>query len=437
MSELIISDIHKQGETIKREVDETCEHFVMQCKSIRTTNKTILQETEDKLQSTLSEIKDIIAKSKAAFTSGSKTGATHLKNRLKFQIDRPFEKLPDLQAQSFAPFERSTGQEQTAGIIGSITSKTWILEEPPTAGDTNHFLGALSPISRATELLSVKVTASFRYCVDKEIESVFPGFDGRSWLVCASSTEARLVDHAGEYDPRRSITLEKYIYINDLVSTKDKTRTLVCCSDQSVRQVHHSNGHCDVMFRTCYYATSLCEARDAGCVIVSHYHDGKLIKYNQNGRVLQTIDKDNEGKRLFHSPTSVRVNYSNGDIVVIESSCPRHVVVVDRKLEVLCRYGGYGLPESADDRKTSEFMPSDVCFDKHDNIVISDSGNKTIVLADRHGNRTKMLMTCVLEPRRLGVEPAGQVWIGFQDGTVKIIKYKLPKRGEKTRDVLQ
>ncbi|XP_021379750.1 uncharacterized protein LOC110467137 [Mizuhopecten yessoensis] len=432
LSVLAISDIHRQGELMKREVDETCAHLVLQCKSIRTTNQTLLQESEDKLQETMSDIKAIITKSQTAFSSGMKTGSKQLRGRLKLEIDRPFDRLPDLQAQSFSPSQRSSESMSAEHFIGSIQSKVWVLEDSSVVDSTNHFLGNMIPILRATELYNVKVMATFRFSVDREIESVFPGFDGRSWMVCASSTEARLVDHAGEFDPRRSITLDKYIYINDLITTADKTKTLVCCSDQSIRQVHHSNGHCDVMFRTRHYATSLCESRDAGCILVSHYHDGMLVKYNQSGRALRTIDHDCEGKRLFHSPTSVRVNTTNGDVAVIESSCPRHVVVIDRNLQVLCRFGGYEFPTSYAEKKTGgSFVPSDICFDKHDNIVIADSGNKALILTDRHGSSTRILTTCALEPRRVGVEPTGQVWTGYQDGTVKIFRYKIPKRSAK------
>ncbi|XP_060069820.1 uncharacterized protein LOC132549870 [Ylistrum balloti] len=378
-------------------------------------------------------MKATITKSKTLFSSGMKTGSKQLKNRLQLEIDRPFDRLPDLQTQSFCPTQQS-GESMTAGrSIGSIQSKTWVLENSSTSESTNHFLGNTTQKSRAKELYNVKVVATFRFAVDREIESVFPGFDGRSWLVCAGSTEARLVDHAGDFDSRRSIILDKYIYINDLVTTLDKTRTLVCCSDQSIRQVHHGNGHCDVMFRTRHYATSLCESRDAGCILISHYHEGMLIKYNKNGRALRTINHDCEGKRLFHSPTSVRVNTTNGDFAVIESSCPRHVVVIDRKLQVLCRFGGYEMQASAAEKQTAggSFVPSDICFDKHDNILIADSGNKTVILVDRHGTSTHIMTTCALEPRRLGVEPTGHVWTGYQDGTVKIIKYKIPKRSEK------
>ncbi|XP_033724781.1 uncharacterized protein LOC117314786 [Pecten maximus] len=374
-------------------------------------------------------MKAIISKSKTRTPSGTKTGSQQLKNRLKLEIDRPFDRLPDLQTQTFCPSQRS---DTSIHSIGLIQSKTWVLENSAKGDNTNHFLGNMTSISRATEILNVKIMATFRFSVDREIESVFPGFDGRSWVVCTGSTEARLVDHAGDFDQRRSITLDRYVYINDLVTTADKTKTLVCCSDQTIRQVHHGKGHCDVMFRTRHYATSLCESRDAGCILVSHYRDGMLIKYNQNGRALRTIDHDCDGKRLFHSPTSVRVNTTNGDIAVIESSCPRHVVVIDRKLQVLCRYGGYEFPTSADgEHKGGKFVPSDICFDKHDNIVIADSGNKMLVLADRQGTSTRIITTCSLEPRRVGVEPMGHVWTGYQDGTVKIIRYKLPKRQEK------
>lgn len=430
LAALAISDIHRQGELMKREIDENCEHFVLQCKSIRTTNQTFLQESEDTLQEWMSDVKAIIAKSKLRTSSGTQAGSKQLKNRLQLEIDRPFDRLPDLQAQSFIPSQKS---KESTHSLGSIQSRTWVLEDSSKVEGTNHFLGNITPIARATDLYNVKVMAAFRFAVDREIESVFPGFDGRSWLVCAGSTEARLVDHTGEFDQRRSISLNKYVYINDLVTTADKTKTLVCCSDQSIRQVHHGNGHCDVMFKTRYYTTSLCESRDAGCLLVSHYNDGMLIKYNQSGRALRTIDHDCDGKRLFHSPTSVRVNTTNGDIAVIESSCPRHVVVIDRHLAVLCRYGGYELSASAAEKQIGNtFLPSDICFDKHDNILIADSGKKMIVLIDRLGKSTRILSTCALEPRRIGVETNGHVWSGYQDGTVKIFRYKLPKRYEGT-----
>lgn len=268
-----------------------------------------------------------------------------------------------------------------------------------------------------TDPYKVKVIGHFQVESQRQVLSICPVDNSSAWLICTGSNEASLRTQSG--DVSAHMRVKPGAKLNDVVCSADGTKVF-CCAQSSVRKIL-PDGQDQVLFRTDDYASSLCEAADGG-IIVCHDDKGMMVKYSDEGDVITVITEDLDGWKLFSWPRKVRVNHGNGDIAVIEETTPRHVAVMDSNMDELCRFQGRQdlggkTPDAVD------FLPRDICFDRNNNIIIADYGNSCVMVIDRGGHVLRTVWRDEMPPTSVGLQNNGDLWVGFLDGQVRIVRY--------------
>lgn len=421
----VMMDLEKRAEEMKEEIDRIVVSYAEKCRNTEEKNVEILERVKTKLLQQLSDLQDTATMCKNALQPEKYANLANLERHMRAEISKPMKGLPVLQSPVLLYGEQEQQLlEQMKVLYGTLTSKDWVVYRKDSADDdlmstSTKLTSKMPPIKHNL----ITAIASFRHPSNSRVAVVAPVMDGKAWIARGGTYEGHLMLMTG--DIKQTTSVENYLSIIDIMVRSDTTKTIICCTDGSIRTILQS-GKNSVMFRTKYSATSLCEV-DSGNILVCH-DDGKLIKYAKDGEVLQTLHKDPAGRKLFSLPTRVRVNRRTGDIAVIEDSLPRHVIVMDRRLNILHRFhGDIANNENTDnvelDMDMKKFIPSSLCFDRSNNLLIADLGSKSVLLLDRRGRNVRTVWKDGNIPTSLGVQPNGDAWVGFANGKVKIIRY--------------
>lgn len=105
---------------------------------------------------------------------------------------------------------------------------------------------------------------------------------------------------------------------------------------------------------------------------------GRVVRYNQNGQLTQTIQRDNTGQELFSKPIYIIEN-ANEDVVVSDCKLFKSgsLVVTDREGRHRFSYTGHPLELG--------LWPSGVCTDTLSHILVCDDKTKTVQMIEKYG----------------------------------------------------
>ncbi|XP_033732633.1 uncharacterized protein LOC117322033 [Pecten maximus] len=420
-----IQAVNNRGAELKAEIDKIILDFTQRSREVCEKNTDILEAMEKRLLTQLTDITAIVNKCKTALANDKNADMGSLERSLRVENARPFKPFPVLQTPGLIAEEDPAAQQLI--LFGSMNLKDWRLEifdpnEDDLISDASSSITGNSKLKTAT----VKAIASFRHVTQGRISIVAPTLDGKAWVVKGGSCEADLMLQSG--DTKQTTVVESYLNVADLMVKGDSTKTVILCSDGTIRNILQT-GKTNLMYRTKNTATSLCESVEAGSIWVTQ-DDGKVVKYSKDGEISQTIHTDPSGRKLFSMPIKVRVNRRTGDMAVIEDSLPRHVLIMDRRSNILFRFhGDLTLDErqnhvpDGEGQGRSRFIPTAVCFDRNSNVVVCDAGTKSVMLVDRRGRATKSIWRDGNLPTSCGTQPNGDLWVGFSNGKVKVLRY--------------
>lgn len=116
---------------------------------------------------------------------------------------------------------------------------------------------------------------------------------------------------------------------------------------------------------------------------------GKVTRYNQAGKVTQTIKHDNTGKKLYSGPKYITEN-NNGDVVVsdynyVSPPFSGAVVVTERGGRHRFSYTGYQLG--------SVLEPYGICTDALSHILVCDYLTNTVHVLNKNGEFLSHLLS--------------------------------------------
>ncbi|OWF50913.1 uncharacterized protein LOC110449865 [Mizuhopecten yessoensis] len=417
-----VNEVKVRGRELKSKIDKVTENLIDECKSIGTKNDDAMAKLEETLEKSMNDLKQTIQKCKIVIGCEKFEEYALMERNLRSQVLRKAEQLPVLSTPSLSSNVENSSCEQLQNAYGSLSKKDWRLDKMGMSEE--DFTPVVNqPAQKPAKLFTVSVLASFELSAQKYIRSVWPVDEHKSWVICGGSNEAHLVSAKG--DMVQTSKVDEGVWITDVTCTADESKTMVCCGDGTIREILPS-GDCKTMFHTECYANSLSEAEQEGCVTVCRHREQNLVRATFKGKIMQTINFGADGKPLFCKPVCIRVNRSNGDMVVLEANSPRHVVVFDKDLNLLTRYQGNGEYLGEHDENGSdqdEFQPWDVCFDRQGNIMIADGRTKSLILVDRHGQTIRTLFDDDIGPTCMGMCKNGDMWVGFDYGNVKVIRF--------------
>ncbi|XP_021340648.1 uncharacterized protein LOC110441737 [Mizuhopecten yessoensis] len=415
----VIQEVKTRADELKTEIDKIATDLIRECKVHGSKNLNSLEKLEQSLTRHLACLK-----------------AAAISHQNLPLDSSPFDDM----------LRRDSLKEESQADIPSLTSLMFIKQEEHstilrTLFGSLRCISANSPSNVANLPVgktSIKKALSNGRVLDtltgvadgKHIQAIFPCDDNAAWLVPGKSHRVRLTTRKGEII--QTISLERGVVINDIMRTADKYLTTICCDDGSVRQILPS-GRTQYLFSTGINISNICELSASGYFIACHSIQRKLVKYNQRGDIIETVDRDTYGVRLFTKPVRVRINRNNGDIAVVEWSSPEHVVIMNEKLQVISRffgdskrrhsYGTHGSFKGQGTKEKGHFDPADVIFTKNNHIIIADVWTNSLVMIDRNGKKLKTSFKFNFQPLRLGLQPNGDLWVGSHDGHVQIMKF--------------
>lgn len=166
----------------------------------------------------------------------------------------------------------------------------------------------------------------------------------------------------------------------------------------------------------CVYSSS-----HNGDLLVGMYNEksrtGKVMRYNQTGQLIDTMQQSNTGNELFKDPRYIAEN-NNGDIAVSDSETD--VIVTDRGGTHRFSYTGHPLG--------SKLMPRGICTDALSHILVCDQITDTVQMIDRDGHFLYFLLTRppgILTPLSLSYDVySHHLWVGSQfNNFVGVYKY--------------
>uniref|UniRef100_K1QAL4 Tripartite motif-containing protein 3 n=1 Tax=Magallana gigas TaxID=29159 RepID=K1QAL4_MAGGI len=155
-----------------------------------------------------------------------------------------------------------------------------------------------------------------------------------------------------------------------------------------------------------------------GDLLVGMYkcRTGKVTRYNQSGKLTQSIQHDKTGLGIYSGPHYITEN-NNGDVVVSDSGA---VVVTERGGRHRFSYTGH-LPGSL-------LWPRGICTDALSHILVCDCSANTVQMIDRDGRFLSYLLTKSQEistPWSLSYDVnTHRLWVGSPyNNTVVIYRY--------------
>ena len=175
--------------------------------------------------------------------------------------------------------------------------------------------------------------------------------------------------------------------------------------------------------------TILVSLVDSEKLTITDYSQRALARYTSSGERIIMVERDELRQRLFTWPFCVRTNMTGSLIAVVNktSEDSSHLVILSSDLRLIQRYIGEGIVIGEDQTFCSEhiqrrFHPMDVVFDNDDNFLIAEFYTKTIQLLTENCTRLVTLETFVNIPRSLVYHDNEDIWVGLEDGTVKVLR---------------
>lgn len=145
---------------------------------------------------------------------------------------------------------------------------------------------------------------------------------------------------------------------------------------------------------------------------------GKVNRYNQRGKLIQTIQHNKKGLHLYITPYYITEN-KNGDVVVSDyESC---AVVVTERGGIL-RFSYTGHPSG------SELWPFAICTDALSNILVCDGLTSTVHMIDKDGQFISYLLKnslAIPTPHCLSYDlNTDYLWVGsLKENNVCVYRY--------------
>ncbi|XP_033725014.1 uncharacterized protein LOC117315002 [Pecten maximus] len=279
------------------------------------------------------------------------------------------------------------------------------------------------------------VLSTFQHTTFGTVFTIHPNNYGTAIINCFRHKELNHVDKAGKVSKKEHIGFTTLGFISLTTGGKLLTNIHGKCI---MRLTDSGDSH--VAFSTSpLIPIQICETEDGSLLVtlsdnaeydINDENTRVLTKYTNKGLRMLTVERDNQGQRLFCRPGRLKCNKRNGQIMVGNRTgeTAAHIVVFDTDLRLLFRYLGNGRALSSDDDFNenlinTDFFAVDADFDIFNNIVVVDNHTKSVELLDCYGQLLQIVTQDSDAPRSLCVNFDQTLWIGFTNGKVKVIKY--------------
>ena len=279
---------------------------------------------------------------------------------------------------------------------------------------------ATSDLSPTSPPQSITATAQRSLIATPSVQSEFSVHPDFPYIACANGSQVwvrtghktlQLMDRNGS--ARDSINTK--FYFSAMSFTFDGDLLLDDYGNKYIKLVSRQR-KISTLFETSWGATGLCCLHNNN-IVVTFCYDSKVVVYNRNGEIIQTLDHI----ELRH-PRSVAVNKVNRDIYICDlfgSTCysTGKVITIGVDGQLQYEYAGQG---------GNEFAPVDVCTDQMGNVLITDYNNHRVHILDQKGQFIQYALTLqqgLNKPNTISVDKDGYIWVGQRTRCIKVARY--------------
>ncbi|XP_062614525.1 E3 ubiquitin-protein ligase TRIM71-like [Saccostrea cucullata] len=175
------------------------------------------------------------------------------------------------------------------------------------------------------------------------------------------------------------------------------------------------------LINTEYNPTGLCCTRSCDILVcMGLLYTARVVKYSSSGRMIQEFRTDQNGEGIFINPRFVCENV-NDDICVSDSN--NKLVVLNKSGNLRFKYDGKVLKQTLEEK----FDPRGVTTDSLGHILIADSANNAVHLISQNGDFLCYILTKddgISRPRGISVDKHDNLWlVEEKTACVKVYQY--------------
>ncbi|KAK3597676.1 hypothetical protein CHS0354_040050 [Potamilus streckersoni] len=411
-----IKRIKAQAKVLHDEVDRICHEMVSEIKQKNKEMEQEIQKHQKERETVLASMTSIVLSAESFINVASDHDVIDNANNMRNRVENLPSEIPNASV-DFTEFKFNPGPIPSVELFTCFG--TWTSELSSTLAI------AVPAQVRPALALVIREVNSFTVTGNKAIISIAPMKDGNAWICNSLSEKIFKYAKNGECLSTINVGYE----VGDIHLASDGTVLISLPVQKKIRRLL-TNGQVTDFATMPLFPSGLTQT-DSGDVLVcamdrlqetikSPDSKGTVLRVTQYGRC-ERFEKD-KLNYMFSRPVRVAIN-ENKDICVSDwAKGHDHVVILTPDGKVKTRY--YGPKEFSKLREN--FVPNSLACDKYCQILIADSPNKTVHLLDKDGRFIKMLLNerdGIGEPWSLAVDSDGFLWVGDNNGTVRVYKY--------------
>ncbi|XP_060065852.1 E3 ubiquitin-protein ligase TRIM71-like [Ylistrum balloti] len=429
-AESVVIDIIQRSESIKDQIDAIKAEMIKDVHSKEYLGLTRLEQFRTDLEKELLAVGESIKRTQRVLKQGTDVEVVSISKRSLELFDRleSGQSLPKLQK---LDVEFETGElaiDTLRNGFGHCSTRnsgfTWSRSVSMCHGDPQDVNINFVSEFHCSEVADEDNDDDF---VNESIHAMAPVSQGETAICCGcESDRVVFMDGAGHVIS----SLRVGVMIDDLVRRNDRSVVMSCFQDRSIRAIEE-NGNVRELVSTEFYPRGLASGSDGSLLVclmdqystsVTKTSRRMVSRLDSQGQQVQVYEYMDGNKRLFTRPYRVVENI-NGDICVTDKTSmgSGRVVVLDSLGNLKFIYDGRSV--SAGERP---FSPCGIVCDSYGRLLIADTNNHCIHIVDKHGQFVSFLLrkedgiTC---PTSLGLNGEGQLWVGNENGQMKIYQY--------------
>ncbi|XP_065929133.1 tripartite motif-containing protein 2-like [Magallana gigas] len=406
-----------EAESLKNLIDTVTSDNIEQTNKIEQSILETLNAQNQEIDSYMNYLNDLV-KTYYGYLSPSNIEQIALALKSENLITRPIPETSKPVLPAFTAGQYS--KEDVVKLLGKITvPKTKLENRKIKTTETasiplKHTVKQRKSDVKEKLSLSSSVTTVRKYKVPVDrVHHVSLGKSGRLWVSNGSGTlvqtdlqgyQLQKIQTSGQIEGYHTVTQEGDLIYTDI-------------DNKVINRITPENTIIEFIKTELWVPLSIHSSHINGDILVGMRKNGagKVTRYKKTGTLIQNIECDNKGQKLYDIPHNITENL-NSDICTSDKG-KRAVVVVDKAGQHRFSYKGQG----------ALFYPRGVCTDVLGHILVCDYYSDTVYLLDQDGQFLCILLTKqqgVNDPYSVCVDDENNLILGEKNtNTVTVYKY--------------